>query len=136
MEIDIVALTQVQRSKLDKALEERYQSLLEEIRGELEKSENQQYIELIGRTPADIGDESVADALADLNLEIIDRHVQEMRDIEAAKARLRDRSYGICIDCRSEVDFKRLPAYPTAKRCFVCQRQRERTFAHEGTPKL
>jgi len=126
----------LQQSKLDQRLEDRYKSLLEEVRDELEKSENQQYIELIGRTPADTGDESVGDALADLNLGIIDRHIQEIRDIEAAQARARDRSYGICIDCRTDIDYERLLAYPTAKRCFDCQRQHEKTFAHEGTPKL
>ena len=131
-----MALTRLQQSKLDQRLEDRYKSLLEEVRDELEKSENQQYIELIGRTPADTGDESVGDTLADLNLGIIDRHIQEIRDIEAAKARARDRSYGICIDCRTDIDYERLLAYPTAKRCFVCQRQHEKTFAHEGTPKL
>lgn len=131
-----MALTQLRQSRLGKKLDQRYASLLEEVRDELERSENQQYIELIGRSPADVGDESVGDALADLNLEIIDRHIQEIRDIEAAKARLKDRSYGICIDCRGEVDYERLLAYPTAKRCFACQRQHERTFAHEGTPKL
>ena len=83
-----MTLTRLQHSNLDKKLEDRYQSLLEEVRDELEKSENQQYIELIGRTPADIGDESVGDALADLNLEIIDRHIQEIRDIEAHAARV------------------------------------------------
>ncbi|MBI4293151.1 MAG: TraR/DksA family transcriptional regulator [Betaproteobacteria bacterium] len=129
-------MTQSQQSILDGKLEDRYASLLEEVRDELEKSENQQYIELIGHTPTDIGDESVADALADLNLEIIDRHIQEIRDIEAAKVRVRDRSYGICIACATDIDYERLLAYPTAKRCFVCQRQREKTFAHAGIPKL
>lgn len=131
-----MALTQLQQSKLDKKLEDRYESLLEEVREELETSENQQYIELVGRIPADIGDQSVADALADLNLEIIDRHIQELRDIEAAKDRVKDRGYGICIDCGADIGYERLLAYPTAKRCFVCQRQREKTFVHEGTPKL
>jgi RNA polymerase-binding transcription factor DksA len=29
-----------------------------------------------------------------------------------------------------------LLAYPTVRRCVRCQRQRERTYAHEGTPTL
>ena len=70
-----MALTQTQLSTLAKALDQRYESLLEEVRDELEQSENQQYVELIGRTPADSGDQSVGDALADLNLGIIDRHI-------------------------------------------------------------
>jgi DnaK suppressor protein len=135
-EARIMALTQKQISKLVKALDERYESLLEEVRDELEATENQQYIELIGRTPADSGDEAVGDALADLNLGIIDRHIQEIRDIEAARARIKDHSFGACIDCNADIGFERLLATLTAQRCIVCQQQHEKTYAHAGTPKL
>lgn len=131
-----MALSQTQLSELNAKLDKRYESLLEEVRGELERSENQQYVELIGRTPGDIGDESVADALADLELGIIDRHIQEIRDIDATRARIKAGSLGTCIACGGEIDFERLLAYPTAKRCFACQQQRERTYAHAATPKL
>jgi len=131
-----MALTQTQLSTLAKMLDRRYESLLEEVRDELEQSENQQYVELIGRTPADSGDESVGDALADLNLGIIDRHIREIRDIEAAKARMQDHSFGTCIGCEADIGFERLLAYPTAKRCIVCQQQHDKTYAHAGTPKL
>ncbi|HMA32664.1 MAG TPA: TraR/DksA family transcriptional regulator [Casimicrobiaceae bacterium] len=123
-------------AQLSGQLDQRRQALLEEVRDELEHSENQQYIELIGRVPADVGDESVGDALADLNLAIIDRHVQELRDIDAAKLRVRDGSFGICIDCGGDIGFERLRAYPTAKRCRRCQEHREKTYAHQGTPSL
>jgi len=131
-----VALNSTQLSELKTKLEKRYQSLLEEVRGELEHTENQQYVELLGRSPGDIGDESVADALADLELKIIDRHIQEMRDIEAAMARIGDRGFGTCIACGGDIDFERLAVYPTAKRCLLCQQQRERGYAHEPTPRL
>lgn len=131
-----MALTKTQVSKLGRELDQQYAALLEEVRDALEKSENQQYVELIDRAPADSGDQATGDALADLNLAIIDRHVREIRDIEAAKARIADGSFGACIDCRADIGFERLLAYPTAKRCFVCQRQHEKTFAHEGNPTL
>ena len=108
---------------------------LEEVRDALEKSENQQYVELIDRVPADIGDQSVADALADLSLALIDRHIQELRDIEAARW-IKDGGFGNCIDCGEEIAVERLLAYPTAKRCLLCQQKRERTYVHEGTPTL
>lgn len=131
-----MALTKSELSNLGEQLDKRYASLLEEVRDALEHSENQQYVELIGRVPADIGDQSVGDALADLNLAIIDRHIQELRDIEAAKARLAQRTYGICIGCAEDIAYDRLHAYPTAKRCVICQQQQERTYAHGGTPTL
>jgi len=131
-----MSLSRSQVTELAEQLDRRRESLLEEVRDELEHSENQQYIELIGRVPADVGDQSVGDALADLNLAIIDRHVRELRDIDAAKLRIKDGSFGVCIDCGSGIGFERLRAYPTAKRCRPCQEHREKTYAHQGTPSL
>ena len=131
-----MTLSTTQLSQLQANLDRRYASLLDEVRDALEKSENQQYIELIDRVPADVGDQSVGDALADLNLALIDRHVRELRDIAAARQRLAGGVFGTCIDCGAEIDFARLEAYPTAERCLDCQRQHERTYAHEGTPTL
>lgn len=131
-----MVLAKTQLAKLGRELDEQYDVLLEEVREALEKSENQQYVELIDRAPADSGDEATGDALADLNLAIIDRHVREIRDIEAARARIKDGSFGSCIDCKAEIGFERMLAYPTAKRCFACQRLHEKTYAHEANPKL
>lgn len=131
-----MALSQSRLSKLKTSLDRNYKSLLEEVRDSLEKTENQQYVELIGRTPTDTGDAAIGDALADLNLAMIDRHIREIRDIEAAMARIKEGSFGTCIDCGEDIAFERLLAYPTAKRCLVCQQQREKIYAHDGTPKL
>ena len=66
----------------------------------------------------------------------IDRHISELRDIEAARGRMQKGAYGICIDCGDAVAYGRLAAYPTAKRCVRCQQQRERAYAHESTQTL
>jgi DnaK suppressor protein len=131
-----MAFSQPQLAQLAATIDRRYASLLEEVRDALDKSENQQYVELIDRVPADIGDQSVADALADLSLALIDRHVQEIRDIDAARARIREGGFGVCADCGLEIAFERLLAYPTATRCVACQEQREKTYLHGGTPTL
>ena len=54
----------------------------------------------------------------------------------AAREHMKNATYGICIDCGDAVAYERLAAYPTAKRCLGCQQQRERTYAHQGTPRL
>ena len=125
-----------QQSQLQKILDERYEVLLEEVRDALEQSQSQQYAGLIDRMPGDAGDRSVADVLADLDLAAIDRHVQEIRDIEGARARIKEGTFGICVTCGGDIGFERLLVYPTAKRCVVCQEQRERTHVHGATPKL
>lgn len=125
-----------QLARIRKALDVRYSALLAEIRDEMEDSENLQYVELIGRSAADSGDAAVSDALADLNLDILDRHVRELRQLEAARARLDEDRFGACIDCGNDIAFERLLVHPPALRCRDCQQQRERTHAHPSGPKL
>jgi RNA polymerase-binding protein DksA len=131
-----VPLTRQQLSRLERELDADYRRLLEEVRNELDASDNQQYAELINRDPTDAGDASVADLLASLNLAAIDRHIASLRDIDAARAHIRDGSYGVCSDCGREIDFDRLLAYPTARRCVPCQQLHERIYAGEATPTL
>lgn|SRR5512142_2136321 len=129
-------LNQSQLDQLVKKLKEDYQRLLGEVRNELENTGDQHRIDLLNSEPGDSGDESMANALADFNVTIVDRQVQGLRDIEAAFQRIKDGEYGVCTQCGDEVGFNRLMAYPTAKRCIVCQEQREREYAQEGHPKM
>jgi len=130
------SLTPSQLDRFTTKLKQDYQVLLIEVRGELEHTGDQHRIDLLNREPGDSGDESMANALADFNVAIVDRQVRGMRDIEAALRRVRDGEYGVCVDCGTEIGVARLEAYPTAKRCIVCQEKRERDYAQEGHPKM
>jgi RNA polymerase-binding protein DksA len=132
----MAVLNKSQLEQLTRKLKEDYQTLLREVRNELENSGDQHRIDLLNSEPGDAGDESLANALADYNLTILDRHIDGMRDIEAALQRIKNDEYGVCIDCGEDVTFPRLMAYPTAKRCIVCQEQREKHYAQEGRPKM
>ncbi|MBW8328842.1 MAG: TraR/DksA family transcriptional regulator [Thiobacillus sp.] len=130
------ALSPSQIDQLVSKLNADYQALRREVREELENSGNQHRIDLLNQEPGDSGDESLANALADFNLTILDRHIDGMRGIEAALQRVRSGDYGVCIDCGEDVGLTRLQVYPTAKRCIVCQEKRERQYAQEGHPKM
>ena len=130
------ALSPSQLDQLTRKLNENYQALLREVREELENSGNQHRIDLLNNEPGDTGDESLANALADFNLTILDRHIDAMRDIEAALQRVKNGELGVCAECGDDVGFPRLMAYPTAKRCIVCQETREKRYAQEGRPKM
>jgi len=132
----MAALKQYQLDQLAHQLKEQYQALLHEVREELENSGNQHRIDLLNSEPGDSGDESMANALADINVATVDHHIRDMRDIEAALQRIKEETFGACIDCGDDIDFNRLQAYPTAKRCIVCQEKREREFVQEGHPKM
>jgi RNA polymerase-binding transcription factor DksA len=81
-----------------KRLNNRQGKLRDEIREELLRSDEEHYIDLAGSVH-DAGEESVADLLADLNIAIIDRQVNEIRQIEAALMRMADGTYGVCVEC-------------------------------------
>lgn len=132
----MAALHQSQLDQLVEKLKTDYQTLLREVREELENSGDQHRIDLLNSEPGDSGDESMANALADFNVSILDRQVQGLRDIEAAFLRIENEEYAVCIDCGGEIGFDRLMAYPTAKRCIVCQERREKQYAQEGHPKM
>lgn len=128
-------LTERQVEELTLRLTDRTRFLAARVREELAASDTQHYRDLAGAV-TDTADEALASALVDVDTEIIDRHIIELRDIEAAHERMKQQTYGICIDCGDDVDYERLAVYPTAKRCVRCQQQRERVYAHPGRPTL
>ncbi|OJW56538.1 MAG: conjugal transfer protein TraR [Thiobacillus sp. 65-1059] len=132
----MAALHQTELDRLVEKLKTDYQTLLREVRTELENSDDQHRIDLLNSEPGDSGDESMANALADFNVAILDRQIHGLRDIEAAFRRIENEEYGVCIDCGEEIGFDRLMAYPTAKRCIVCQERREKQYAQEGHSKM
>jgi RNA polymerase-binding protein DksA len=131
----MAGLTDEELAQLKARLQQRYLELREEVRGELERSGDQHYVDLAGSV-ADPGDDSVADMLLDLNAAIVDRQVREMREVEATLKRLAGLNFGDCIECGGEIGFARLMAYPTAQRCIRCQELHEKTYSHENSPTL
>lgn len=124
-----------QIAHLDRALEDRNRELRQEIRALLLESDEAHHRDLAGMV-SDVGDESVANMLADIDAAFIDRHVRDLREVENARQRLAAGTYGMCERCGQGIGYERLAAYPTAIRCFACEAQHEKTYAHEGTPTL
>jgi RNA polymerase-binding transcription factor DksA len=116
-------------------LRARWRELRAEIRDTLLRADAEQYARLAGEV-RDAEDEAVADLLVDVNLAEITRDVDELRDIEAALLRIAAGSYGICINCAEPIARERLDAYPTAKRCWNCQRLHERSKGSAAPPSL
>lgn len=121
-------LTKEQIAHFTQRIAERKSLLLDEIRQVLARSNNEHYVDLIGGV-GDTGDAAAASLLRDITEAEIIRDIGEVRDIAAAEDRIAAGSYGLCTDCGEPIRYKRLDAYPTAKRCFACQVLRERTLA-------
>ena len=129
----MVTITQLRALRAQ--LEERNAALRDEVRQELLATDEEHYIDLAGQVH-DLEEESVADLLVDLDLAVIDLHINEIREIEAALARMNTGAYGVCSDCNDELELARLRAFPIARRCVMCQEKYERTYAGARTPTL
>lgn len=128
-------LTRTQLGGLKQTLDNRQSLLRDDVHRELLAADEQGFADLAGQVH-DSGEESVADLLADLNITLIERQVQELRRVEDALRRMSMGSYGLCSNCGNNIEYDRLRSYPTAGRCIECQNLYEHTFAHEGTPRL
>ena len=129
------SLTPEQIDALKRQLQHRLEDLRQEVHREMLQSDNERFIDLAGKVH-DAEEESVADLLSDVNLAVIDFHINEIRDIEAAQERVGQGEYGVCIDCDGDIEYARLHAYPTAKRCHDCQTKYEHSYVQQGRPKF
>jgi len=75
--------------------------------------------------PRDEADESVRLEAQDEAFRLAESDSREVQMIDAALTRMREDTYGECIDCGDEIEEKRLVALPTAARCMSCQEAQE-----------
>lgn len=128
-------LTTSQLAGIAAAIDARDRELRDELHAELVQSGDQRYLDLAGSVH-DLADESAANELIDVENTLIQRHVRELRAIEAARARLADGTVDECVDCGDEIGLKRLLANPVAVRCIDCQGTLEKIQAHEARPRM
>jgi DnaK suppressor protein len=114
-----------QVTHLRSKLQHRAAVLSDEIRQTLLKSDQESHL-AIAEQARDWEDDATADLLVDTNLAEIDRDVTELRQAEAALARIAAATYGRCDDCGELIDNARLEANPAANRCVACQNSHER----------
>ena len=57
----------------------------------------------------------------DVAVQILDRGSALIRRLRSALDRIRDGSYGLCLECDDEISPKRLGAMPCAELCIACQ---------------
>jgi DnaK suppressor protein len=127
-----MALTPRQTDELRELIDKRREALLAELHEDTARARNESYAEHAGPAP-DAGDASVATLFADLEQADVTRDLDELRTLEAARTRMLEGGYVICIDCGTDIGFERLKAFPGALRCIECQQRYEKT--HGGAPK-
>jgi RNA polymerase-binding protein DksA len=80
---------------------------------------------------AEQGEQRTTEALRHAEQE---RDIDELRAIAAARLRMADGSYGVCVDCDVDIPLARLQAQPTAARCVPCQERYE--TSHRPVPRV
>jgi DnaK suppressor protein len=113
-------LTPAQREKLRNLLVTRRSRLLDNNRTKLGE---------VGDLGGDAGGDSADRAAASLDRDIMvdsaARETKEIRDIEAALAKLDAGTYGICDECGITIPMARLEYMPNAQYCIDCQEKLE-----------
>ncbi|MDP1549553.1 MAG: TraR/DksA family transcriptional regulator [Nitrosomonas sp.] len=119
--------TEDQLMQLKTALHKRYLDLQEDIRSELAHTK-------------DIRDFDLAEYLNnipdDVDTALVDRQINEMRELEMSLKYLSELEFGDCIDCGNAIGFERLLAHSSAQRCIECQSRYEKSFPQESNPSL
>ncbi len=119
--------TEGQLIQLKAALHKRYLGLQKEIRNELAHTQDISDAELAGYV------NNIPD---DIDTALVDRQINEMRELEMSMKYLSELEFGDCIDCGNEIGFERLLVYPSAQRCIQCQVRYEKAFPQESNPSL
>jgi DnaK suppressor protein len=81
---------------------------------------------------SDTLDEIQNAALRDLAVRHLDLEAHRLRQIESALRRIREGTYGVCVNCEEEINPKRLAALPWASLCVRCQQQVEEARREAG----
>lgn len=116
-----------QLSQLKKVLDDRYEALRVELNDGMRNRDDN--VGAMTEEVPDPADSSFANLTVDLDNAAITRDVGERRAIEAARARMNEGTYGICVDCGVDIPFARLQVQPVAERCAPCQERYEQAHA-------
>ena len=104
--------------------------LLEDIKAI--EDETDQDVEYNGFDAAEQGS---FDSEKEIEFSMLDSKRQQLRKVEEALERLKERHYGSCEICSKEIPLKRLKVIPFAELCLKCQREFEQENV-ESSPEL
>jgi DnaK suppressor protein len=127
-------LTAAERSTLAKQLEARRRVLRNELADKLNAQDNPALLGLRNRME-ESDDWAVADLETALDVAEVSRDAGELREVEAALVRIKDGTYGECVECGNNIPYARLAANPSAARCIACQEKLEAS-QRRGPPTL
>jgi len=130
-----VTITQRQLKPLLEQLARREQDLRARIAEEMRRTDTEDYEQLDG-VVGDDADRAFVETAVDIETGRVEQQMKELREIEAARERVAQGTFGICIDCSGAIEYERLRIYTPAVRCAECQTLYEDPGARSRIPKL
>ncbi len=109
---------------LRKVMLEKRVQLMKEIQGQLGQSlteEQQRRFE----SAMDSGDQALLDLEREMGISLQEKRNRERQMIDEALVSLEEGTYGICVECNTEISEKRLAVMPFARLCVECQEKIE-----------
>ena len=100
----------------------------QELIRDMDKHLSHQINEDIQQRIADVldsGDQATQDMAEDLGLSFLEIQNKNLKTVNEALNRLKEKTYGICKECNTEIPEKRLTAMPFANFCVNCQEKQE-----------
>jgi DnaK suppressor protein len=77
---------------------------------------------------ADEMDQTQGGQERDLAVGTLNRDAKLLSDVRSALERIEERTFGVCVDCDSEISVKRLTAVPWAACCIACQESADKAW--------
>ena len=117
-------LTSSRSVTLRKIMLEKRVKLMKEIQDQLGQSlteEQQRRFE----SAMDSGDQALLDLEREMGISLQEKRNRERQMIDEALVSLEEGTYGICVECNTEISEKRLAVMPFARLCVECQEKIE-----------
>lgn len=107
---------------MDKKTITNFERTLEAMAAEIaRRAREQDRAAILVESSAEQCEQEVLSTQRDLAVQSLDRNARLLRDVRAAQERIRNGSYGICLECDCEISERRLQAVPQARHCLGCQ---------------
>ncbi len=120
----MIATKKSRQEKLKKMLLDKKRKMWNELRDEIFNKLGKEYNKQFD-TPQDLEEQSLIDLIEDTGLAVADMRREELTKMDEAITKLENGTYGVCEDCKSEIDEERLKAVPLTPFCVKCQSKKE-----------
>src|SRR6476646_2848411 len=121
--------TTARAARMPKKALEKYRKLLHEkktaLLAELAKTKHAEE-ETTEESTQDIADRAVSSYTREFLYSLNDTARNTMQQIDQALSRIEDGTYGLCLNCGSPMNEKRLTAIPWSRHCLECQELAEK----------